>query len=350
MLELHREWIARLADRIEPEKIARRRDAVRRMLAFEEVEELPYLTAPGVPKPGDDDWPKYEYNDAFDNPEKMLMGQLGMVWSGLPADDYRPANIRANYGTPILHSVLGGDWQLTDNSMPWAHHMEGGPDAIRELIARGPADPYNGLGGRCFETAEYYRQVLADFPPLDEVIDIYHPDLQGPYDIAHLLMGPDIFMAGYDEPELVEQLVDVVTRTYRAFIVEWDRRVGFDDGDGVTSHWSFFIPGRLMIRNDTAILLRGEQYEQFVRPFDTQLLEEFGGAIHFCGRGTQVLDAMTSTGGLGAIHSSQPELNDHARMLATCQEQKMPLLSWPEEMLTPGVTTGVLVGRRKPAN
>ncbi|MDD4890931.1 MAG: hypothetical protein PHU85_13500 [Phycisphaerae bacterium] len=346
MLDLHKRWIEKLAAMVDLDWQARCRATWKRIYDFAPVDELPYLNS--IPPRGpDEQWPDYPYNDGFNDREKMLMQQLGGVFDAVRARDYRPLNIRANYGTIILPSILGGPWQLTDNSMPWSHELPGGRDAIRALIGRGPADPMHDLGGRCFETAAYYRDVLKGFPPLDRAIDIYHPDLQGPYDVAHLLMGPDIFMAGYDEPELVDRLVEVVTETYRRFMLAWGDRVGFADAaDGLTTHWSFYVRGKIVLRNDTTILLKPEHYDRFVLPYDQRLLSEFGGAIHFCGRADQVFESMMSAGGLTAIHSSQPDLNDNQRFFRVARERKLVVLQWPPRMLPAGVTTGVMLGSK----
>jgi hypothetical protein len=347
MLDLHKHRIEKLAGMIDPAWQAHVRETWRKVYDNQPVEELPYFRP--APEPADEDrWPTYPYNDEFNDLEKMLMNQLGGVYGVVRARDYRPLNIRPNFGTVILPSILGGRWQLTDNSMPWSHHLEGA-DAIRALIDRGPADATNDLGGRCFQAADYFRDVLKKFPPLDRAIDIYHPDLQGPYDVAHLLMGPEIFLAGYDEPELVEQLVDVVTQTYRWFIEAWARRVGFDDGaDELTTHWGFYIRGKVMLRNDTTILLRPEHYERFVRPYDERLLTAFGGAIHFCGKADQLFDAMLSADGLTAINSSQPHLNDNQRFFHLARQRGLVVLGWPREMTPAGVTTGLSYDRDHP--
>lgn len=335
MLDAHKRWIAKLASIVDLDYQSRCRQAWLRLWNDEPMEPLPQ--APASPaEDGDEQWPTYPYNDAFVDPEKMLMNELGQVYARVRQRSIAPLNIRPNYGTVILASILGGPWQLTDNSLPWAHELPGGRDAIGKLIDNGPADPTRELGGRCFATADYYRHVLAEFPPLDRAIDIYHPDLQGPYDVAHLVMGPDIFVAGYDEPELVERLVDVVTASYAAFIRLWGERVGFADADGLTTHWSFYIRGRIMLRNDTTILLRPEQYLQFVQPFDARLLSEFGGTIHFCGKADQVFEPMLDTAGLAGVHMSQPELNNESRLRALAAARRLVVFSGPYRLCPSG--------------
>lgn len=342
MLDLHNRWIARLALMIDLDRQARARQVWRKLWNHEPMDPLP-RGAKAPPEEGEK-WPTYPYNDEFSDPEKMLMNQLAGVYATVRGGGIGPLNIRANYGTVILASILGGPWQLTDNSLPWAHELPGGRDAIRALIDHGPADPTTGLGQRCFETAAYYRDVLARFPPLDEAIDIYHPDLQGPYDVAHLLMGPDIFIAGYDEPELVDRLVDVVTETYAAFIRRWAERVGFCDAeDGLTTHWGYYIRGQVMLRNDTTILLRPEHYKRFVQPYDARLLQEFGGSIHFCGKADQVVEPLLDTAGLSGVNMSQPDLNDHQRFFRMAAERKVVVLNWPAKLVPAGVTSGVYI-------
>lgn len=343
MLDLHKRRLAELAGLIDLDRLARTRQIWQQLYRFEPMD--PPLYFGSNPPKSTEPWPTYPYNDGFNDREKMLMNELASVYACVRTPGgIGPWNIRANYGTPILASVLGAPWQLTDNSMPWAHELPGERDAIRSLVDRGPADPMAGLGQRCFETAAYYREVLAQFPPLDKAVDIYHPDLQGPYDVAHLLMGPDIFIAGYDEPELVDRLLDVVTQTYRAFIHAWGKRVGFcDAADGLTTHWSYYVRGKIALRNDTTILLRPEHYARFVQPYDGRLLSEFGGMIHYCGGANQVFDMMMDTPGLTAINSSQPHLNDHQRFIRSAQARKLAVLSWPPEYLPAGVNRGVVL-------
>jgi hypothetical protein len=339
MLDLHKRWIAKLATMIDLDHQARAGETWRRLWNNESITPLPQATK--APPQEVEPWPTYPYNDEFADREKMLMNQLAGVYATVRGRGIGPLNIRTNYGTVILPSILGGPWQLTDNSLPWAHELPGGRDAIRALIDRGPADPTAGLGARCFETAAWYCDVLAKFPPLDRAIDIYHPDLQGPYDVAHLLAGPDIFLAGYDEPELVDRLVEVVTQTYAAFMRRWISEVGIRDHAGLTTHWGFYIRGRIMLRNDTTILLRPEHYRRFVQPFDGRLLTEFGGTIHFCGKADQVHQPMLDTPALAGIHMSQPDLNDYQRFFRLARERRLVVLNWPRRLLPPGANAGV---------
>lgn len=332
-------YLARFGRTLDLTRQRQAEETCRRALAFEPVPELPYVLRNGL-EAADADWPTLAYNDTFGDPAKMLLDQLRAPYLHHQLGDYHPLNIRCNYGTVILPSVFGATYQLTETSLPWAHHL---PDrnAVRALVDRGVPDLHSGLGGRCFETAAYYREALSGYSKLSQAIVIYHPDLQGPFDVAHLLWGPDIFYALYDCPDLVHALLSLVTETYRQWMWAWKAFIG--EGNEFTTQWNFYMPGGIMLRDDTPVMLSTEHYEAFVKPYDQALLDEFGGCIHFCGRGDAFIESMCHSRHLYAIHSSQPELNDVERLVRSTLARGIALLGLPAEYLPSGCETGVIV-------
>ncbi len=336
---------------IEDDHYGRIRRAYERVFDWEELNELPYVwqglppvdttVAPGI------EWPTFAYNDAFADREKMLLEQLRGPFLHYRAGDYTPLAIRAHYGTVILPNILGADYQLTETSLPWAHHLSGGRERIRDLVASGVPDLRTGLGGACLDMADYYREALAPYPNLARETTIYHPDLQGPFDVAHLLWGPDIFLALYDCPDLVHDLLALVTETYIAYLRLWKAHLG--EGNAFTAHWSIMMRGGAMLRDDTAIMLSTAQYEEFVEPYDQQVLDVFGGAIHYCGRGDQFVVSMADSRGLYGLHVSQPELNDVTTLLRVAQENRLIILDLGEAFLPEGIRAGVTLRRSWPA-
>ena len=313
----------------------------RRVFEFGEVESLPFVYA-DVSRAADTDWPSYPYNDTFSDPAKMLLDQLRAPFLHHQLGDCHALNIRCNYGTVILPSLFGLHYQLTENSLPWIHHA---PDRkqVAALIARGVPDPKNGLGARCFETADYYREVLSGYPKLGKAVQIYHPDLQGPFDLAHLIWGSDIFFALYDCPAMVHELLALVTQTYASWMREWKLFVG--EGSELTSHWGFYIKGGIMLRDDTAVTLSSAHYEQFVKPYDQALLDAFGGCIHFCGRGDAFVRSMSRSRKLHGIHCSQPELNDMGTLIDIARLKQITLLGLPDTYVPAGARTGYVLLR-----
>jgi hypothetical protein len=334
-------YLAKFDRMIAREHYARITERYRQIFAWDEVDELPY-TWTTLPPVVDEDWPSFAYNDTFRDREKMLLDQLRAPYLHYQSGDYYPLAIRANYGTVILPTILGAGYQLTETSLPWAHHL---PDrqAIQRVIDGGVPDLRAGLGAACFDTAEYYRETLAPYPQLAQEVQIYHPDLQGPFDVAHLIWGPDIFVAFYDCPELVHALLDVVVRTYVAWLTRWKELSG--EGSDLTAHWSFLMRGGAMLRNDTSVMLSRAQYEEFVKPYDQRVLDTFGGCIHFCGRGNQFVEPMAASHNLFGLNISQPELNDMAKVWREVQAHRLVLLGLAEEYVPVEVRTGVALYR-----
>jgi hypothetical protein len=316
-------------------------EAYEQVFAWEEMEELPYVWT-DLPPAEDEDWPDFAYNDTFMDKEKMLLSQLRSPFLHYQTGDYHPLAIRANYGTVILPSIFGIDYQLTETSLPWAHHLPH-RDAVRQLIDRGIPDFDSGLGGTCLETAEYFMETLSPYPRLSQQTLIYHPDLQGPFDVAHLIWGPDIFVALYDCPDLVHTLLDLIVRTYTRWLRHWKALVG--EGNTFTAHWSIMMRGGAMIRNDTPVMISEKQYKEFVKPYDQRLLDVFGGCIHFCGKGDQFIDSMTESDRLYGIHASQPELNDVEHLWNVTRERRLVLLAVDEEFVPSEARTGVTLQR-----
>ena len=341
MIATLKHYLAKFEACVDLEHAARVWAACQRIFAFEPLAELPYVLAGELAAP-DTDWPSYPYNEAFHDPVKMLLNELRAPYLHHQRRDYHPLNIRANYGTVILPSIFGVGYQLTETSLPWVHHLASRAE-IERLVARGVPDLEHGLGRTCFETLRFYQEALADYPRLSRAIHVYHPDLQGPFDVAHLIWGPDILVALYDCPELVHALLVLVTETYARWMRRWKALAG--EGNDFTTHWSFHIRGGIMLRDDTTVMLSGRHYETFVKPYDQALLDEFGGCIHFCGRGDAFIASMCRSRSLYGINPSQPELNDVALLWRSARANRLVLLGLPERYLPPGTQTGVILSR-----
>jgi hypothetical protein len=334
-------YLSRFEEMIDLERQRAARETCQKALQFEPVAELPFVFGDGAHAP-DIDWPSFPYNDTFVDPRKMLLDQLRAPFLHHQLGDHYPLNVRCNYGTVIMPSIFGMEYQLTETSLPWCHHL-GDRDKVRQLVDRGVPDLQSGLGGKCFETARYYRDTLAGYPRLSQAIVIYHPDLQGPFDIAHLIWGPDIFCALYDCPDLVHALLSLVTETYRIWMKAWKAFVG--EGNAFTTHWNFYIKGGIMLRDDTPVMLSPAHYETFVKPYDQALLDEFGGCIHFCGTGNAFIASMCKSRNLFGIHSSQPDLNDVALLVESATSNQVALLGLPQQYVPGDLRTGVIVLR-----
>ena len=258
------------------------------------------------------EWPDISINSALEDYESMALHQLKECSDIVAEGSGRLLTVRCNYGTGILSSIFGSELFIMDEeleTLPTTKPIISDEEDIVELLERGIPDLNHGLGGRVFKMAEKYKELMEDYPKINRFVHIYHPDLQGPMDICELLLGSNLFTALIDNPELIKKLLQLITDTYLAFMQQWQEYVPFHQE--YAFHWSMLHKGNIMLRDDSAMNLSPEMFDEFIRPYDQKLLSQFGGgAIHFCGKGDHFISKMTQMNGLYAINLSQPEYND----------------------------------------
>lgn len=247
----------------------------------------------------------YPYEETYLDMEKMMVYELLPACNAVQIKDHTVPMIRANYGVGTLASLFGLNCRIVNGNLPWVDHVEN-TDEIKKIISNGVPELRAGLGARVFDTQVYYNEQLSHYPKCQKYIPVYHPDLQGPFDIAHLIWGPDIYYALYDDPEIVHELLGLVTDTYIKFIKELKKTIN-DEEDGYNFHWGTLYAGRIVLRDDSPVNLSREMYEEFVKPYDERILKEFGsGSIHYCGRADQWVFEMMESEGLEAMNFGQP--------------------------------------------
>jgi hypothetical protein len=164
------------------------------------------------------------------------------------------------------------------------------------------------------------------YPKIGKYMFVYHPDFQGPMDLLELLWGSEIFTAFVDEPQVVHRLLAQITDFYAAALHRWQSIVpNFDPA--LSCHWGHLQPGQIMLRDDSAMNLSPDYFQEFIRPYDQILLEAFGGgAMHACGRVDHYTPYLASMRGLKAFNMSQPHLNNLENVLRDTIDQNVLLL------------------------
>lgn len=266
-------------------------------------------------------------NDAVNDYELMLYKEMSAVSIALSQKSSNIA-IRANYGTGILSSVFGADIFIMNrehNTLPTTRAIS--EDKIREIVQNGMPNIKTGFGKKVFEFAEFFSEALKPYPKIREFVRVYHPDLQGPLDICELLWGADFFYALYDDPDFVHSFLSLITNTYEVFMKEWFKI--FPASDDINPHWlSLYFRGKILLRNDSAMNLSLDLYNEFARPYDKKLLDAFnGGAVHFCGKGDHYIQSLCSIDSLYAINLSQPEYNDMEKIYQSTVDKKIKILA-----------------------
>ena len=265
-------------------------------------------------------------NDAICDYELMLRRELTAVSISLSEKTSNIA-MRANYGTGILSSVFGAEVFMMDrthNTLPTTRAIS--EERIREIVQKGLPNIKTGFGKSVFEFAEFLKEALKPYPKISEFVRLYHPDLQGPLDICELLWGADFFYALYDDPDFVHSFLSLITDTYEVFMKNWFKI--FPASEDINPHWlKMYFKGKIFLRNDSAMNLSLDLYNEFARPYDKKLLDTFGGgAVHFCGKGDHYIQSLCSISSLSAINLSQPEYNDMEKIYQNTVDKKIKIL------------------------
>lgn len=271
-----------------------------------------------------DEFEVYPYSQAFDDPVAMMQNMLlDRVVPGIVLKDDSPLSIRNDHGTVQIASLLGARWQMHEDNYPWVQPLRDTAQ-LEQFAHDGSAIDleHGGIIERSNATLELYRSKLAQFSPCDELIQISMPDLQGPIDVAEQLRGSDLFMDFYEAPQLVEALLTRLTDTIINVAAHFREYSSDRLEPAATTQHGYVIPGRLLIRNDSAILVSASMYKQQIRPHDERLLNAMGtGSIHFCGNGEHLVDSMLRIEPLGGLDFGQAHMMDIPSVYARCCER-----------------------------
>jgi len=320
MSDLLKQCLGKLEEAIDPQHIARTGDLQRRAFAFEPVDHVPTTINYALDS---DEWPQYNHTEIFHSQEKMLLSELASVYSSAKLEDDRMPSIRANYGTGIIASMFGCPTVTFDTALPISTNLT--REQIGGILDNGVPDLQSGLVGRAFETMDYYRRTLAGYPRLSQLVRIGLLDIQGPFDNASIIWGSDVFLGVFDEPDVLNGLMNIITETIAQITRKHQQFTGLPAGDDGSEHAH---TGSMCIRNDSSINLSRDQYVELCKPFDSRLAGEFTASMHFCGKAHQWMHELADIPGLMAINPYQGEFYDVVEVYNLYSAKKIGVFQW----------------------
>jgi len=262
-----------------------------------------------VPLPGDQatrfpSWTPSETH--FDLDKMLLTGMKGMAAAAQSGMQAVPS-IRANMGCGIFPSLFPGIKPLLfeDGKMPWVvEHMS--QDEITALREKDIVltDEFK----LALEHMAYCADKTAGMGTF-----VYPLDLQGPFDMAHIVYGDPFFYDMYDEPDLMHHLLDLC-----CYAIE----LGLDEclkvmprSDEYIAHYNgVILPrslGGIKVSEDTSTLVGAEHIDEFVVPYTTRILEYAGGGyIHYCGKNDHLLDRVLAMPLARGLNFGNPDMHD----------------------------------------
>jgi len=257
-------------------------------------------------------FPSFHSGETHTDKVKMLLdGMKSMLHAALAGAQAVPS-IRANMGCGIIPSFFPGiaATLFDDGKMPWiTNHLD--RDQIRRLTVKdiGFTDELKLALEHMVFIAEHIKGSGAYMFPLD---------IQGPFDVAHLVYGDPIFYAMYDDPELVHHLLDL-----SCYAIE----LGFSeslklmpDSDKVVAHYNdVILPrscGGIKLSEDTSTIISPEHIDEFVTPYTKRVLDFAGGGyIHYCGKNDHLLDCMLGIDNVRGINFGNADMHDMVEVL-----------------------------------
>lgn len=220
--------------------------------------------------------PPADFKEAFYSSERMLQSEVRTALAMLNGHSDAVPSIRVNFGTGVLLSCVGLEQTVYEDKMPWLHdHL------TREQIAGMTPDDVAPRGS--FQTGLEMMRQFRSF--LGDDLPVYCMDTQGPFDLAHLMYGDELFLAIYDDPPFVHHLMELCLELGKRAHA-WMKEINGEATDTLW-HCNALYAENMGIRicEDTTVLISPEAMDEFALPYTQRLAQEFGGAwVHYCGR------------------------------------------------------------------
>ena len=208
-------------------------------------------------------------------------------------DDFVPY-LMPWFGTVVAASALGCKIEFIPKQDPAANprfYPIQKPEDIQKLQVPDPEK-----GGLMPKVLDFLRYMKAH-----SFLPVGITDFQGPLTTANQMMGYDkLIYLMYDQPNLVHELMDKVTETLILWIKKQKEVIGEPLTECISDQQVY--TGKhagVWFSDDDAVLVSEKIYKEFVVPYNSRILTEFGGGvIHYCGNATHHAQNFLNTKGL----------------------------------------------------
>lgn len=228
--------------------------------------------------------PNADYKEAFEDFDRMICSQVRSACAVANARADGVPSIRVNFGTATILSCLGLEQEVYPDKMPWLQaHL--GKAEISKLTAD-DIEP-RGSFARGVEWMRSFKRLLGD------ACAIYCMDTQGPFDLAHLMMGDDLFIELRDDPPFVHHLLEICLELGIRCHLWMKEAVG--EPVGVLHHGCDLYAENMGVRicEDTTVIVGPDDVNEYAMPYTRRLAARFGGGwVHYCGRSDHLTEAI----------------------------------------------------------
>ena len=268
--------------------------------------------------------PDPNFKEAFDNIDLMVCSQVRLACMAANSGSDAVPSVRGNYGTGMTLSLVGLEQEVFPDKMPWLKsHL------TKEQASRLTPDDIKlrGTFERGLNYMRRHREVMGDNPAL------YCMDMQGPMDLAHLMLGDDFFYLLYDDPPFIHHVLSVcLEMEIRA--LKWMKDIsGEPMGVGCHTNDLYAENAGTRICEDTTCLLGPELIREFAVPYSRRLAQHTGGAwVHYCGRNDELTRAMLEIPEVRGMNFGHVPGHEHdhpfEQDMALCREHGKVYYGW----------------------
>lgn len=266
--------------------------------AFKKVKEPPYIVNSALY------WvfgldPETFPDDYFDDPAVMTNFQERTYYDQVKEidDDFVPY-LMPWFGTVVAASAFGceiGWYPKQDPAANPRYYPVKTPEDIKKLEIPDPEKA--GLMPKVLDFLRYMKA--------NSFLPVGITDFQGPLTTANQLMGYDkLIYLMYDHPAAMHQLMDKVSEALICWVKKQKEIIGEPLNYCIADQQVYTGEhAGVWFSDDDAVLMSPDTYREFVVPYNSRILKEFGGGcIHYCGNATHHADNFLATEGLMALN------------------------------------------------
>lgn len=277
-------------------KVKPKMDAV---FTFQDVEQPPFMVNSALFWVAGLD-PETFPDEYFDDPAVMTNFQERTYYEQVREieDDFVPY-LMPWFGTGVVASAFGSEIEFPPKQDPAVNPHYYPVKTIEDVRRlRIPNLEKDGLTPRVLDFQRYMKS--------HSFLPVGITDFQGPLTTANQLMGYDklIYLMA-DAPSAAHELMDKVTEALILWVKRQKEVIGEPLTECIGGHQIYLRQyAGIWFSDDDAVIMSPQTYKEFVVPYNSRLLEAFGGGcLHFCGTATHQVENFRDTRGLQAINN-----------------------------------------------
>jgi len=264
----------------------------------------------GTPVPEIAHYGHYPLAEQIHSPEKMLYEALWAVlsWARTPSDaqlSVRPGLIQA----PL--TCFGIEYEVNEQGCPWFPNpidLDQAIDAdLTDLSRRGQVP-------LVLEHLHFFKENTVPG------VKVSCPIAAGPFNVIDAMLGNDLWLLLYDEPEKIHALMSKIAELLTELLKLYKQILA----EPITTAEIgplYLARGGVKIGSDSMVMVSPQMYEEFIQPYTEQLCKEFGGGYHHsCGHYPDHFKILCRAEHLTLINFGQPELWDMTDAVNTMHE------------------------------